>query len=332
MGALLSAKPGGNLILAAFKEELQKWKNGGWTRAQLGELVTRTRVLQERLEILEKKGRNRLLEWGSNNPEGVAEVIKEIRNMEEDPVLWELVYRLFVALGVEVERHTLREWVVRPGPLLHPGFPWLKGTTRAISFSRTQAMKKETTLFLSPDHPMVGDAMELWLASHRGSTSCVAGRGAQQEIRLKATHILEAIAPPDLWVERFLPPTPVTVTVNQREELIPDGGPEIPLQDLSPQVFEEGPQLMNELLSPLLGAAKRHTAPHLQRIREQALAAAQEHYESELQRLEHLLKVNPVVSPQELQDLTAAREKTINALAAARPRLDTLQLQLIKAF
>lgn len=329
MDAFLKSKPGGNLVREAFSSELAAFQTNDWSPSELDDLIKRTAHFQDELQKKQELGRNRLLEWGSFNPETILALMDSIRDIERDQNLWDLTYNLFDTLGVDVDKLTLDTWLLIPGPRLHQAFPWLKGESRLASFSRETAMQRDTTIFLTPDHPMVNESMDLLLSSQQGTASVVAASAPNPEIRLAVTFICEAIAPPALGVERFLPPTPITITLNQRQEILKNTDVSQEWHSLSPDIFDKMPQLIEELIPSLISSAKEKVIERTTRIQNTSLKDASTFYKNELERLSYLRSVNPSVSQDELNELETQAREIIKAIQTSRVRMDSIQLQLL---
>ncbi|MBU1218976.1 RNA polymerase-associated protein RapA [Myxococcota bacterium] len=328
MDAFLKSKPGGNLVLEAFSHDLAALQTNEWTPEYLDNLIKSTARFQDALQKKQEQGRNRLLEWGSFNRETILELMDSIKNIEQDSSIWELTHSLFDALGVDVDKLTSDIWQLKPGPRLHPAFPWLKGESRNASFSRKTAMERDTTIFLTPDHPMVSESMDLLLSSQQGTASVVACSAPNPEIRLAVTFILEAIAPPALGVERFLPSTPITLTLNQRQEIVKNTETSQEWRSLPPEIFEHMPQLVEELIPALISSAKESVTSQITSIQNTSLETAFSFYKNELERIRYLRAVNPSVSQDEVDELETQAQQTIKAIQTSRVRMDSLQLQL----
>src|SRR6185369_4298447 len=76
---------------------------------------------------------------------------------------------------------------------------------------------------LTWDHPLVTGAIDLLLGSEKGNSCFVEIPDAEKDgVSLEAVYVLECIAPPHLHIDRFLPPTPLRVVVDHKEEELPD--------------------------------------------------------------------------------------------------------------
>src|SRR5262249_26282234 len=83
---------------------------------------------------------------------------------------------------------------------------------------RERALEREDIQFLSWDHPLVSGAIDIVLGSEKGNCSFArqTDGSAVVGLALEVIYVLECVAPPQLHVDRFLPPTPVGVLVDHR--------------------------------------------------------------------------------------------------------------------
>jgi ATP-dependent helicase HepA len=214
--------------------------------------------------------------------------------------------------------------------VLQDAFPGLHGGAVTVTSSRAVALHREEVQFLTWDHPLAGGALDLLLASEKGN--CAFARwvdASRPTLYLEASFLLEAIAPPALHIDRFLPPTPVRVVVDhagqnatlalppgrQRLQAAASGRALLGRADvrdrLLPKMVESAKALANEQVPALISSAR------------QAMHAA---LADEIARLTQLRQRNPVVREEELAALRQQRDDLDAHLFQARLRLDAVRL------
>jgi ATP-dependent helicase HepA len=140
---------------------------------------------------------------------------------------------------------------------------------------------------------------------------------------LEAVYVLESIAPPELHIDRFLPPTPLRVLVDHKgnEVSIP------PLLETGDgRSVLENPLLRREVLPALMERAEIIASRRAAEIAARARKEMSGELEHEIQRLQELQKVNPNVRPEEIGLLVEQRHALDRSLQAARLRLDAIRL------
>lgn len=84
------------------------------------------------------------------------------------------------------------------------------------TFDRARAIAREDIRFISPDHSLVQDAIDLLIDSKSGTTAFGFLRGEKPNLLLETIFVLETVADSRWHVDQFLAPTPVRVVVDLR--------------------------------------------------------------------------------------------------------------------
>ncbi len=218
LGAFEQSFSAGHSVFEKFEAELLPWLSESSASrdeqafvALLEKTAAHTGALKDELE----HGRDHLLEMNSCNLDEAGEIIDAIRDSEKGSLCAEYMGLVFDNYGVEQDYHSENSWVIRPTEqMLNEEFPHLSEEGKTITFGRAQALKREDMEFVTWEHPIVTDSMEMILDSEVGNCSIGA-------IKLKAlpagTVLLETFysmtcsAPRRLHLERYLPATPIRV-------------------------------------------------------------------------------------------------------------------------
>jgi ATP-dependent helicase HepA len=143
-------------------------------------------------------------------------------------------------------------------------------------------------------------------------------------LKLQAIYVLETVAPPGLNADRFLPPTPVSITVDHAGNAV-GGTMAQNLRDADPWKLLEHESIrqliptMIEATRPLAEQAAKSTIADARRCMKKALGA-------DLKRLEYLKQVNDNIREEELTRAREVLAELDEKLAAARLRLDSIRL------
>ena len=171
---------------------------------------------------------------------------------------------------------------------------------------------------------MVTGALDLLLGSEKGNSSfaqwpdtSVAG------IYLEAIYVLECIAPPHLQIDRFLPPTPLRVLVDQHGN---EGAAPSLLKNGDAQALLEHQELRKDLLPVLMEKAEAIANRRTPEIVAQARKEMSGQLEYEIARLKELQKVNRTDRTEEIELLVAEHRALDQHLKGARLRLDAIRL------
>ncbi|TVP53842.1 MAG: RNA polymerase-associated protein RapA, partial [Halomonadaceae bacterium] len=297
-------------------------------------LIDATRETRTTLEHQLEEGRDALIERNSNNPEKAAELIEHIEAAESPDILDDYMIRLFDQYGVDHEPQGEDNLIIRPSEhLAVSDFPHLPEEGLSLTFSRQSALVREDLAFLSWEHPMVQESMDMLLDSEMGNATVgtMSIKGVQP-----GTLLLEGIyrphcqAPRALGIERHLSPEPLRFLTSM------DG------RDLSHVLTHEK---LNELIEKIQKRTAQAIVPQLrdqieamlppsQALAEKSLPALQQTasdsykqaLETEIQRLKTLKRRNPAIREEEIQHFEQQLEEGLAAIDRATVELDALRV------
>jgi ATP-dependent helicase HepA len=171
--------------------------------------------------------------------------------------------------------------------------------------------------------------MDLLLGSEKGNCAFTIWPDEKvHEILLEAIFLVECVAPPQLHVDRFLPPTPVRVLVNHtlddRSEDVVDFNRQLKNSDNF--ALFDNPQVKQELLPDMLNECQEIAASQLRGVVEAAVQQMKNTLRREVQRLIELQKVNPEITDTEIALYRQEIDALYDAMNASRLRLDALRL------
>jgi ATP-dependent helicase HepA len=210
------------------------------------------------------------------------------------------------------------------------GFPSIPADGMLATFSRTRAIAREDIRFLSADHALVQDAIDLLLESPAGTTAFGAIEADAPNLLVEAVYVLEPVADPRWHVDQFLASTPVRVLVDVRgtdlsaersaKEISAD------FQETDIHRFLERPGFDGAMLKAMLEQAGDHATARAQATKNAALKAADTVLTAGVQRLLDLRKLNDHVRPEEVALAQERLARTREAITGARLRLDAIRL------
>ncbi|ARG98669.1 RNA polymerase-associated protein RapA [Legionella micdadei] len=184
----------------------------------LKELIADTQTYTKQIEHTLHEGRDRLLELNSCKREKAQELINAIELEENCLILENYMASVFQEYGVEHEDHSESCEILRPTDHMKTThFPGLKDDGVTVTYSRTKALIREDIEFLSWEHPMVSEAMEMILGTELGNAAVgtISVKGLMPgTLLLETFHTINCVAPKQLQLERFLPLIPIRVLVD----------------------------------------------------------------------------------------------------------------------
>ena len=302
--------------------------------ANLEALIADTATFTEETRRELREGRDRLLERNSCKADVAQQLIAEIASSEEDDALQQYLEALCEAYGVEHEYHSDHTLVLRPTDHMLTGhFPHLPEDGTTVTFSRSKALAREDMAFLSWEHPMLVEAMDMVRSTELGNAALgtIKLKGiAPGTMLLECVFTINCVAPRGLQLERFLSLSPLRLLVDARGKDLAALVPHERLNGLVERVNKSTAlaiikQVQQDVDNKMLLAtrlATKHLAPLLadaeQRMRAELGA--------ELERLQALRSVNPSIRQEELDHLTYRIEESALHIGHASLQLQALRL------
>jgi ATP-dependent helicase HepA len=319
-------------LLRRFGDELVQIaaQDGSAREPAISELIARTRETHAQLAGIIANGRDRLLELGSRRGAADSALLSALHEDDDRAAHDEYPLRLLEAFGIHNEPLSGLIYLLDPEHAVIDGFEELKSGPRQVCFDRNTALARDDLLYLRGDHPLLRSAQEMLLSGETGNAAFLIDDSLPpRSAVLEAVHVLECVAPSALNVERFLPPSPVSVAIDTRLQVRPAFAPgERASLRAGERVFDLTPmrKVLATLVPPMLERAREETGKLCETRIATALAGAQRLLDAEIVRLRALAKINPAVRPEEIAALEHEREQLLAALPNARPRLDALRL------
>ena len=296
----------------------------------LHQLVADTAQFRRELGRKMQEGRDRLLELHSFNPEIAQNVLAAIHAADADPHLKKLLPDLLEHFGVELKEHEEGDLFLDPSHAFVEDLSSIPAEGMMVTFDRRRAAIREDIRFVSWDHPLVRDLLDLLLNSPHGTTAFAMVEAAEPNLVLETVFVLEAVADSRWHVDEFLAPTPLRVVIDARTRDLTAKRASGPLDDDTAehaiQRFLERPQFNAALLKTLIDGATAIAEARSDQVRREATARAAAVLGAEIQRLIDLRKLNDHVRADEIALAQEHLRRTRDAIAQAGLRLDSIRL------
>ncbi|PHM72121.1 RNA polymerase-associated protein RapA [Xenorhabdus kozodoii] len=329
--------PTGRPIYDKYYETLLNFLAKPNEQTGFNEFIAACREHHEKLKQQLEQGRDRLLEMNSNGGDQGQLLAEKIAAQDNDTDLVNFALNLFDIIGINQEDHSDNIIALHPSDhMLVPDFPGLPQDGCSITFDREKALSREDTQFLSWEHPIIRNGLDLILSGDTGSCAVSILKNKALPVGtllVELIYVVEAQAPKHLQLTRFLPPTPVRLLMDLKGT------------NLAPQVeFESFNRQLNAInrhnASKLVNAVQKEVHAILQQseplveaqaraLIEQAKRDADEVLSAELSRLEALKAVNPNIRDDELQAIESEHKHLLLNLDQANWRLDAIRLVVI---
>ncbi|CAA0107440.1 RNA polymerase-associated protein RapA [Halioglobus japonicus] len=322
----------GYMIFEAFEDRLlpQLEKRTDTFDALLAETAEFTAKARQEL----REGRDKLLERNSCKPELAEKLIDDIVAAESNDELSQYLEALCDTFGVEQEYHSDQALILRPSEHMLTGhFPGIREDGTTITFSREQALAREDMEFLTWEHPMVLEAMDMVYSTELGNAALgtIKLNGvAPGTMLLEVIYTVNCVAPKDLQLERFLPLTPIRLLVDARGKDLADIVPHERLNQLIEKVKKSTAlaiiKQVGTEVEAKMSLASEQAETRLQKILSEAEQTMRASLAVEFDRLSALRTVNPSIRQEEIDHISYLIEECAIHIQHANLQLQALRL------
>jgi len=303
----------------------------------LDEFIRDCRKQHEQLRSQLEQGRDRLLELNSNGGEKAQALADLISEQDNDVELVNFALNLFDIVGINQEDRSDNLIVLTPGDhMLVPDFPGLPEDGCTITFDRNQALSREDAQYVSWEHPIIRNGLDLILSGDTGSCAISLLKNKALPVGtllVEMIYVVEAQAPKHLQLTRFLPPTPLRMLVDRKGNNLAD---KVEFESFNRQLNavnrHTGSKLVNAVqqdVHEIIKLSEEQAGVEARKLIDAARSEANEKLSAELSRLEALGAVNPNIRQDEIDALESNREQVLANLDQAGWRLDALRLIVV---
>lgn len=338
LNAFLDPCPMGTEIFAEFGGELAPFLADNQPAESIGEgldnLIQRTQTRKQELAELLEKGRDRLLEVHSSGGEEAVQLATAITQQDKNPDLSQFTQELFDKIGFEVEELDSGNCLIKPAQdMLISDFPAIKEDGLAITFDRSQALRREDLEFITWDHPLISNGIDFITTNDLGKSAVsllINPNMPAGTLLLEMIYVVEAQAPKGLQITNFLPPTAIRLLIDATGK---DLGDQVALTKLHSQLRPLQKSLAVNVvkmaqarIETMIANGEELIKPRVQSLIQQAHHQGEQALNNEIHRLQALQKVNKNIHPQEIAQLQEQKGQLIACLNQANYRLDSLHL------
>ena len=303
-------------------------------KSDFEQLILQTQKQAKALRLALEKGRDRLLELNSNGGEKAQQLVSEIAQTDNSPQLVDFALNLFDIIGVEQDDLGENSIVITPtGTMRVPDFPGLKEEGVTVTFDRQLALAREELEFLTWDHPMIRQGIDLIVSGDIGKASMALLVNKQLPagtLLVELIYMIESQSPKGLQLNRFLPPTPVRLLLDSKGN---DLAGQVNFDTLQNKLKPLGKDIANKMvkmarpnIEQLIKIGDHKMTEIAQAQIREASKLADQTLSTELNRLIALKAVNKNIRQAEIDVLEKQRELSLEELSKASWRLDSLRV------
>lgn len=336
LNAFAETCPTGRMVYDRYEESIINMLASG-DISELDDVIEGSRQYNQELKHELEQGRDRLLEMHSNGGEAAQQIVEKISATDGDTNLVTFALSLFDTIGLNQDDKGENALVVTPSEhMMVPSYPGLPYDGATITFDRDTALSREDMNFISWEHPMIQGGIDLVMSEGVGTSAVSLLKNKALPvgtILLELVYVVDAQAPKQSGISRFLPPTPIRMMMDGRGN------------DLSSQVEFEG---FNRQLSPvnrhlasklvgsvqadvhrLIEAGNGAVEEKVTAVREDAHKAMYASLNGELERLQALKAVNPNIRDEEIEAIESQIAELDGYINKAQGQLDSLRLIVV---
>jgi len=336
MNAFEENLEGGNEIFKSFGERLLnvfRFHSFADTSLELKALIRDTSIFKKELQVRLANGRDKLLEMNSFRPKIAKKLVKQIQTEDNDKSLEIYLTKVFTHFDVEMEDLAARTYFLQPASVIAEAFPSIPSEGIPVTFDRKRALSREDISFLSWDHPMATGSIDLVLSSGIGSASFGVLRGTNSPgVLLEFLFVLETTSEQSIYIDRFLPNTPIRIVVDHTGKEVTDRySVETFDKKLTPGSIDtllDNDTIVETILPNMISAAIKIAEERGTKEIAKGLQRMNLTLNHEIDRLKILQKKNKNIRPEEIQIALNEQQTLATLIKNARVRMDAIQLIL----
>ncbi|HEX4974724.1 MAG TPA: RNA polymerase-associated protein RapA [Pseudomonadales bacterium] len=286
---------------------------------------------QDLIKQLEE-GRDPLLELNSSSRD--LPLLEQLSAVESDNTLQNWLTHVFDLYGVSHEEGSQYTLIAHPSEHMRiPQFPGLPEEGITLSFDRACALAREDLQFITLDHPMVNDIIELIIGQEKGNTALATLKlpnVREGAFLLETLFTLEPMAPAIYQINSYLPLKLIRLLTDDKGTNLAE---KVSFEQLAPRLTQVPKETARTLvkaelssIKALLKQARAQAESNAEQLRQQAHQAAVHHLNEEAQRLAALKKKNPLIRQSEIDFMKEKTEAVLQHIAAAPLHLQAMRL------
>jgi ATP-dependent helicase HepA len=297
---------------------------------KVNDFIGQTAILREKFSRQLMEGRDRLLEISSFRPEKSSHLLDDIAQADRDNAE-KIILRLFKHYGLYAEEAGVDKWTLITGYVTDHRFPLPRQERPLITFNRETALEREDMEYISMDHPMLLGGLDLFLSSDCGTSVFAELRDPDaKELLLESVYVIECVAPENLFVDRFLPPSMLRIIVNHRNMDVTANYPveklNAGLSNASIDKLLAKKTIVTDVLPAMLEATNAIAVDMAKPVIKQSMESMTTMLTEEISRLRDLQRINASVPVQEIEECELEKESLKKYINNARVRLDSIRV------
>ncbi|MFK8011520.1 MAG: RNA polymerase-associated protein RapA [Marinicellaceae bacterium] len=299
---------------------------------QFDAFIEETKQLTTTMNLQFEKGRDKLLEYNSCRPFASDKILQEAE-WQDDTSCMRFMHRMFDRYGVNYDELRKNVELLSPGENQRSHFPGIIQEGMSVTFDRETALSNETLHYITWEHPMVVEAMDMITSEEKGNASLVTIKNTglpPSTIIIESMFHLNAPADAALQISRYLPADSMRLVADEKlidrtksldSQFIHNNHSSVPL-NVALQVIKMKAKDMKKIIAAIESKSEKL----LPTMIKNSQAKAEELLDIEINRLKELSQVNHHIRKEEIVHLENQKTQTIKSLSQAKAQMNAVRV------
>ncbi len=329
--------PAGHSVYKRVQHKLYQALNTAYSEKDSAELleslIAQSTIHYQELSQSLQRGRDRLLEYNSCRPVTAQNIQQRAEHEDEVSQLADYMESVYDCFGIDNEMHSDGCFIITPTEHMISQFPGLAEDGMTITYDRNIALSFEDAHYITWEHPLTNNAIDMVLGNEMGNTSVTATdykAVPAGSVLLECLFSIESAPIEELQSNRYLPPTMIRVVCDER-------GADHNIK-LSHEVINSTRQFVEsgvgnkivkakkKILKAMLQRSEKYAELKSAKVLQQAQHLAIEILSTEINRLKALSKVNSNIRADEIKHFEKQLSMLTALIDAANLRLDAVRV------
>jgi len=314
------------------KDKLSSLLTSAFDKEKLNDFIDTAKKEYSQLLIEIKKGHDALLDLNSFDDKHAKETISQVKDFNFNNDLLGYLNSIFDSVGVNYEELNDKSFYLKPSEnMLIPAYPGLENEGKSFTTDREYALYRDDLGFLSWEHPITINTIELFTGSQLGNNALVTHDGQLPgPLLFELIFKLEAISKLGEVATDYLPITPIRILIDSQGQDITAKYPKKHIDSVVHDMHDSSAlsNLPKEAVKELFRVASTIAHKRAQKYIDQATKSLNEDSAIEINKLTHLEKVNPLVDHSEIQAAQAIYKSALETVTNAKVQLDAIRVIL----
>ncbi|WP_298944202.1 RNA polymerase-associated protein RapA [uncultured Psychromonas sp.] len=334
LSAFTQTTPTGHTVYEAVKDQLiSLLATGDNSDNQLDKLIQQTSTLNNELKTNLEQGRDKLLEINSSGVLQNSNLLDDITEMDQLPHFTGFALQMFDVLGVQQEDSSEHCLILKPTEhMLASDYAGLPEDGVTVTFNRQTALSRDDVSYLTWEHPIITNGLDIVLSSEIGTTSVAILKNNSLPAAstfLELIYVVEAINTDNAQLSRFLPTTPIRLLLDKNAKNL---GENVTFDSFNRQLTPINRHISRKVAAAsqaLIDQLIKQSLPTAQSLMADIIDEAKQNMQHTLQqesaRLLALKAVNPNIREDEIQYLSDQQANFEQILDNTQLKLDAIR-------